>query len=82
MGRRGRITFGVAAGILSLGVDGLAGIGLVHLLFKYLPDREAGFWSLVTVAGTFLLLLPNSLFPGHQQDRGAEAGGSCFPADG
>jgi O-antigen/teichoic acid export membrane protein len=62
MSRR-RIGFGVGAGVLSLLVDGMAGIALVHLLFKHLHPEEAGFWSLVTTVGTLLMLLPNSLTP-------------------
>jgi MFS-type transporter involved in bile tolerance (Atg22 family) len=58
-----RIGFGVGAGVLSLLVDGLAGIALVHLLFKHLLPAEAGFWSLVTTVGSLLMLLPNSLTP-------------------
>ncbi len=59
----GQIRFGVAAGIVSLVVDGLAGIALVHLLFKHLHPTAAGFWSLVTTVGSLLLIVPNSLSP-------------------
>jgi O-antigen/teichoic acid export membrane protein len=58
-----RIRLGFGAGIVSLIVDGMAGIGLIHLLFKNLSSQEAGFWSLLTTAGAFFLLLPSALSP-------------------
>lgn len=58
-----RIRLGFGAGIISLVVDGMAGIILIHLLFKNLSSQEAGFWSLLTTAGSFFLLLPSALSP-------------------
>lgn len=49
--------FGVGAGMISLGVDGIAGLVIFGLLIRYLPAKSAGYWILITTTGTFLNLL-------------------------
>lgn len=58
-----KITFGVCAGCLSLGIDGLTNILILRLLTHYLPNEAAGFWILVTFLGSFLLLFQCGLGP-------------------
>lgn len=60
---RKKIMFGVGAGIVSLGVDGLTSLLLLKLLTHYLTPEKAGFWILVTSAGSLLLLLQCGLGP-------------------
>jgi O-antigen/teichoic acid export membrane protein len=59
----GRIAFGVGAGTLSLVVDGLCGVALIHLLFRYLGRDQVGLWQLFTTLSAFLQLAQNSLGP-------------------
>jgi O-antigen/teichoic acid export membrane protein len=58
-----RILFGVAAGAISLGIDGIAGLLLFRLLARYLPPETSGFWILVTTTGSLLQLLQCGLGP-------------------
>ncbi len=60
---RNKIAFGIGAGFVSLGIDGLAGLLILRLLTHYLPPAKAGFWVLVTSAGSFLLLLQCGMGP-------------------
>jgi O-antigen/teichoic acid export membrane protein len=58
-----RILFGVGAGTVSLGIDGIAGLLLYRLLARYLSPDIAGFWILVNTSGAMLLLLQCGLGP-------------------
>jgi O-antigen/teichoic acid export membrane protein len=49
--------FGMGAGIISLAVDGVAGLIIFGLLVRYLSPKDAGYWILITTAGSFLLML-------------------------
>jgi O-antigen/teichoic acid export membrane protein len=60
---RKKIMFGVGAGVISLGVDGLSSLLILRLLTEYLSPEKAGFWILVTSAGSLLLLLQCGLGP-------------------
>jgi O-antigen/teichoic acid export membrane protein len=53
---RNKIVFGIGFGIICLGADGIAGVLLLRLLIHYLPSAIAGYWVLVTSAGSLLLL--------------------------
>ncbi|MCC6142625.1 MAG: hypothetical protein IT368_02350 [Candidatus Hydrogenedentes bacterium] len=60
---RKKIMFGVGAGVISLGVDGLSSLLILRLLTAHLSAEEAGYWILVTSAGSLLLLLQCGLGP-------------------
>jgi O-antigen/teichoic acid export membrane protein len=60
---RRKIFFGVGAGIASLAVEGLTNILVLRLLVQYLPIEAAGYWVLVTSAGSFLLMLQFGMGP-------------------
>lgn len=60
---RNKIVFGVGAGVVSLAVDGVAGMLLLRLLARYLPPESAGYWILVTTTGSLLTLLQCGLGP-------------------
>lgn len=60
---RKKIMFGVGAGIVSLGVDGLTSLLVLRLLTRYLSPETAGFWVLVTSAGSLLLILQCGMGP-------------------
>jgi O-antigen/teichoic acid export membrane protein len=60
---RKKIMFGVAAGMISLAIDGLAGLIILGLLVRYLPPKAASYWLLITTTGSFLLLLQCGLGP-------------------
>lgn len=49
--------------MVSLGVDGITNILILRLLVQYLPIDAAGYWILVTTAGSFLLLLQFGMGP-------------------
>ncbi|HEY0967243.1 MAG TPA: hypothetical protein VGD88_07640 [Opitutaceae bacterium] len=55
--------FGVGAGVISLGVDGLSSLLILRLLTSHLSAEKAGYWILVTSAGSLLLLLQCGLGP-------------------
>lgn len=55
--------FGVGAGVASLAVDGISNIFILRLLTQYLPVESAGYWILVTSAGSLLLLLQFGMGP-------------------
>lgn len=55
--------FGVGAGVISLGVDGLSSLLVLRLLTSHLSAEKAGYWILVTSAGSLLLLLQCGLGP-------------------
>jgi O-antigen/teichoic acid export membrane protein len=55
--------FGVGAGIISLAIDGLAGLIVLGLLVRHLPPKIAGYWILITTTGSFLLMLQCGLGP-------------------
>src|ERR1039458_3552650 len=60
---RKKIMFGVGAGLISLAIDGIAGLIIFGLLVRYLPPKSAGYWILITTTGSFLLLLQCGLGP-------------------
>lgn len=49
--------FGVGAGMISLAIDGIAGLIIFGLLVRYLSAKNAGYWILITTTGSFLLIL-------------------------
>ena len=55
--------FGVGAGIISLALDGIAGLIIFGLLVRYLPPKSAGYWILITTTGSFLMMLQCGLGP-------------------
>ncbi len=60
---RKKILFGVGAGIVSLGIDGISSLLILRLLTQYLSVDKAGYWILVTSAGSLLLVLQCGLGP-------------------
>jgi O-antigen/teichoic acid export membrane protein len=60
---RKKIMFGMGAGLISLALDGLAGLVILSLLTRHLPPNEAGYWILITTTGSFLLMLQCGLGP-------------------
>jgi O-antigen/teichoic acid export membrane protein len=62
MARR-KIAFGLGAGFISLGVDGLAGLIIYGLLVRHLSPERAGYWIIITTTGTSLVMLQCGLGP-------------------
>jgi O-antigen/teichoic acid export membrane protein len=60
---RKKVIFGMSAGMVSLAVDGVAGLVIYGLLMRNLPALIAGYWVLITTTGSFLLLLQCGLGP-------------------
>jgi O-antigen/teichoic acid export membrane protein len=60
---RKKIAFGVGAGVLSTGVDGLAGLLNVHFLNRFLPGTVSGYWMLCLTVGGFLVLAQSAVVP-------------------
>ncbi len=60
---RRQIVFGVGAGVISTGVDGLVGLSNIHFFFKYLPETVVGFWLVSVTIGGFLMLAQSAITP-------------------
>ncbi len=73
---RKKIIFGVGAGVVSTGVDGVVGLLNIHYFLHYLPETVAGFWMLSVTAGGFLMLAQGAISPAVARFTAQQIGGS------